>query len=898
MTNCPPKITDHCKRSVVSFGAGEATGGVAIEHVARAEADRRRKPRISRDAAAGAEEVVARDTPRQWRWMAPVLVLATAITALIGWSLPDAVSWTLAGAAIVLCAAPPPLANFQNISREWGWARYAAILAFVLLPLALFGLSVARWTQTTSLAWPLGIGVLFVLSLVVSHLLNGRLISHVAGVFGLWLGPCLYGGLPGLGLAAVGGMIAVLIARHEAGRLAREAKARTAREHEQRRAEELLAAYEEGGQGWFWETDRRGQLTYVSSRIAGLLGRAQAELEGKPFTELFILDSAEQESERTLVFHLSTRSPFKDLQVRARTSEAEERWWSITGRPVLDPFNNFLGFRGSGSDLTETRKSQHDVVQLARYDSLTKLANRFQMAEWLEKILAAPRIENKACAVFLLDLDRFKQVNDTMGHPAGDALLKQVADRLRSTVGSSARVGRLGGDEFKVILPGRVPREELGYLAHRVIENLSQPYSIDGNRVTIGASVGVALSPDDGTSSDELIRNADLALYAAKDGGRGRHHFYAQDLHSDAQERRQLEQDLRDAIASGSLELHYQPQVRVTSERITGFEALLRWNHPRLGHLSPAKFVPVAEEAGLIPQIGEWALRTACRDLAQWPDEVRVAVNVSPLQFVNPTLPAIVTGAIAGAGVAPDRLELEITESVFLSDDTATQAMFSALKGIGVRLALDDFGTGFSSLNHLRSAPFDKIKIDQSFIRGAIVEGSRNGAIMASIVSLAEALGMETTAEGVETFDELDLVRRLGCSHVQGHIYEEPLTCAEALARLATGLTATAQGPRSARAPRKTMLRKVVLANEGEAYAGTIRNISRSGALVEGLWNVPEGASFVVQLANGLEVTAVCRWCDEDRIGIKFDEPLPVDAAGAISLATLRREPVALRKAG
>ncbi|MFD2578500.1 EAL domain-containing protein [Novosphingobium colocasiae] len=418
------------------------------------------------------------------------------------------------------------------------------------------------------------------------------------------------------------------------------------------------------------------------------------------------------------------------------------------------------------------------------------------------------------------------------------------------------RVGRLGGDEFQVILPGHHQREGLGQLARRIIENLSQPYSLDGARVTIGASVGISICPDDGTTSEALIRNADLALYAAKGGGRGRHHFYDEDLHSDAKERQQLEQDMRDAISSGGFELHYQPQVRTTTETITGFEALIRWKHPVHGYLSPAKFVPIAEEAGLVAQMGEWALRTACRDLATWPESVRVAVNVSPLQFANPALPAIVTNAIASAGVNPARLELEITESVFLGDDRNTEAMFAALKGVGVRLALDDFGTGYSSLGYLKKAPFDKIKIDQSFVRGATIPESRNGAIISSIVSLAEALGMETTAEGVETLDELDLVRVLGCSHIQGYIYARPLSAEAALERLAQGLQAVANGPRSARAPRQTMLRKVVLEHSGHVYEGTIRNISQTGAMIEGLWNVPVGTPFAVHLAEDYRVEA------------------------------------------
>jgi diguanylate cyclase (GGDEF)-like protein/PAS domain S-box-containing protein len=840
--------------------------------------------------------------PRRWRLMGPTLAGVMVLMAVASWSIPDLVSLLVTLTAIVLTIIVPVQVSLQGAMQRLGWPRYPLLLASIAVPMALAGFALSRWAALSpAVDWPEALGGLAILSLAAAALLNGRMISNVAAKLGLWLAPALYSGNWQVELLLlVGAILGLAIAVREMRRMGEETEARAEREREQVRAEELLAEFEETRRGWFWETDRRGQVTYVSRPIADLLGKSQAELEGRPFTDMFVLD-ARGGNERTLLFHLSTRSSFQELQVCAATNEHEERWWSISGRPVMDQYDNFLGFRGSGSDLTETRKSEQHVVELARFDSLTKLANRFQMAEWLEKILDAPRDENKTCAVFLLDLDRFKQVNDTMGHPAGDVLLKQVAERLRSTVGSDSRVGRLGGDEFQVILPGRAARDQLAHLAHRIIESLSQPYSIDGSRVTIGASIGIALSPDDGSTSEELIRNADLALYAAKDGGRGRHHFYAQDLHSDARERQQLEQDLRDAITQGALELHYQPQVQVTTEKITGFEALLRWKHPRMGYISPAKFVPIAEDAGLIPVIGEWALRTACHDMAKWPPEVRVAVNVSPLQFANPALPSMVTSALAASGIEASRLELEITESVFLGDDAKTQGMFKALKRVGVRLALDDFGTGYSSLGYLQSAPFDKIKIDQSFVRGATMEGSRNGAIIAAIVSLAEALGMETTAEGVETLDELDLVRVLGCSHVQGYIYEKPIPADAALARLEVGLSAIATGPRSARAPRQTMLRKIVLEHDGQRYTGTVRNISQSGALVEGLWNVPDDTVFDVQLSDDLQVRAICRWCHEDRMGISFEQPLPVDASGAVSFTKPKRERAdmpPLRKAG
>ena len=634
-----------------------------------------------------------------------------------------------------------------------------------------------------------------------------------------------------------------------------------------------------------------------------MLGIHAEKLVGRPFTELFILDSQTQDNERTLAFHLSTRSSFQELAVRAATRGDDERWWSINGLPVYDDYDNFQGFRGSGSDLTEKRRSQEQASRLAHYDSLTGLANRLQMSQMLEKILTARSTDQRVCAVFLLDLDRFKQVNDTLGHPAGDALLTQVSQRLERVVDRAGRVGRLGGDEFQVILPGRATHEQLAHMADRIIESLSQPYSIEGHSVMIGASVGIAISPDNGVTAEALIRNADLALYAAKDGGRGRHHFYAPDLHSDAEERRQLEQDLRDALVNGGLALAYQAVVSTTTEKITGFEALLRWQHPRRGWLSPAKFIPIAEDAGLIAQIGEWALRTACRDMSSWPDNVRVAVNVSPLQFANPALPSIVTNALASAQVDPARLELEITESVFLNDSEGTDAMFAALKRVGVRLALDDFGTGYSSLGYLKKAPFDKIKIDQSFVRGATIAGSRNGAIISSIVSLAEALGMETTAEGVETLDELDLVRILGCSHVQGYIYSKPLFVDSARALLANGLTVNAEGPRSARPPRQTMLRRVNLIHGAERYEGTIRNISATGAMISGLWNVPPGTIFSLELGIGQTITITSRWCKDDRMGVEFAEPLELDDVGKIQLQPEARraasgEGLRLRKAG
>ncbi|NML94136.1 EAL domain-containing protein [Novosphingobium olei] len=821
--------------------------------------------------------------------------LAVVNAAFTSWTAP-----VMALVAAIIVFAGRFAVRLEQTARLSTAVRTASLALAVVLPMFVYGTAVGLWANGGHIAWDQSLALLVTISLFTTVTQSGRLAAMLAAQIALWSGvTCV--------VSAQGGLLALLIGLAIAGvayMRQREIDLRTEERVQeearvQTRAQEILADYEETGQGWFWETDRRGQITYLSRPVADTLGREVEELIGRPLAELFNLAEQSGEGERTLAFHLSARSSFSDLAVRAATQN-EERWWSITGRPTYDLFNNFQGFRGSGTDLTEKRRSQEHASRLAHFDSLTGLSNRFRMSQSLEKILNAPQASHRACAVFLLDLDRFKQVNDTLGHPAGDALLKQVAQRLERVIGKHGRVGRLGGDEFKVILPGKTEREKLAPIAAQVIEALSQPYSIDGSRVMIGASVGIALAPDDGVTSEALIRNADLALYAAKDGGRGRYHFYAPDLHSDAEERRQLEEELRDAVANGGLELYYQPVVQTATERITGFEALLRWHHPEQGFISPAKFIPIAEDTGLIATIGEWALRTACQDLAKWPTNVRVAVNVSPLQFANPSLPSIVTSALAHAQVDPQRLELEITESVFLNDDSDTEAMFRALKSVGVRLALDDFGTGYSSLGYLKKAPFDKIKIDQSFVRGATQPGSRNGAIIGSIVSLAEALGMETTAEGVETLDELDLIRVLGCSHVQGYIYERPLSAEAAASRLTSGLIAVAQGPRSARASRQTMLRKVVLDHAGHRYHGTVRNISRTGALIEGLWNVPPGTIFRVLLSENYPVTATCRWSNDDRLGVEFSMPLELDEDGRIAAVTLRSVPqeVAQRKVG
>ncbi len=661
-------------------------------------------------------------------------------------------------------------------------------------------------------------------------------------------------------------------------------------------AVKMIAEFEDHGTGWFWEADRQGRVTYLSAKVAAeLVPEAEGSPNGavgRPLTDLFRMDSDAPGTERTLAFHIASRTSFSDYSVCAAAAPTCERWWSISGRPVVDDLGRFQGFIGSGSDLTEKRKSEAEITRLALFDGLTGLANRQRMRLSLDKTLAQNAGPYRATSLFLMDLDRFKAVNDTLGHQAGDALLKQVAQRLQRGVGDAGLVGRLGGDEFQLVLPGIDNRDTLSALARELIASLSQPYFISGTAVTIGCSIGVAIAPVDGETSETLVRNADLALYAAKADGRGVHRFYSDHMLEGARTRKLLEDDLRAAVSDGAFHLCYQPVVSTRTTRIAGYEALIRWNHPTRGLVSPADFIPVAEECGLIEAIGEWVLRTACIEAARWPDTIRVAVNVSPIQFANPVLPALVTSALAQSGIAAERLELEITEGVFLDETRSSEQMFKALKGVGVRLALDDFGTGYSSLGYLRNAPFDKIKIDQSFVKGAAEPGNRNAAIIKAIVTLADTLGMETTAEGVEIQDEIDLVRDLGCSHIQGYVYGRPVRADEALRQLAVeNGAATASGFKVSRAPRTKMLRSARIMIDGVRGDVRIRDISTSGAMIDGIAvdGNPDGLEMQIELLEDQMYPARVRWARGGKAGIEFHEAFSLERLNQTQGSRVRR---------
>ena len=644
----------------------------------------------------------------------------------------------------------------------------------------------------------------------------------------------------------------------------------------------LLKNFEESCKGWFWSTNKLGDLVYLSDRVADLLCDEPNKLLGTAFTDLFVSAEDGSDVRERLPFILSRHSNFDKLTLQTANA-GDERWWEVSGCPQFDAAGNFTGYRGYGVDVTEQLQSSEHASQLAMYDPLTGLPNRLSMSKSLEAGMSGLEHPGRSCAIMLIDLDRFKQVNDSLGHPAGDALLKQVSERLLKIVGDREKVFRLGGDEFQIILPHCEDRGILGGLAHDIIASLSQPYSVEGSRCVIGASVGLAVGPIDGRTGEDLMRNVDLALYAAKDSGRGCFRFFSNELLKAADDRRVLEEDLRDALVKGQLSLAYQPIVSTRSNSVTGVEALVRWQHPIRGPISPALFIPIAEEANLIDKLGEWILRKACEDAAKWPEEIRVAVNVSPIQFANEALPKIVMSALANSGLSPKRLELELTEGVFLSESAETDSMFSTLKEIGVRLALDDFGTGYSSLGYLKSAPFDKIKIDQSFVREATIPGSRNGAIIAAIVALAGALDMETTAEGIESLDQLELIRNLRVSHVQGYVYSKAISCDDFCQRLEAGKwVIDPSGPAKHRSERRTLYRKAGAILGSYYHPVLIRNLSESGALIEGLIDVPLGTQIIVDFGECELAVATVRRANKKQHGIEFGQSLVSDGVGGL----------------
>ena len=540
----------------------------------------------------------------------------------------------------------------------------------------------------------------------------------------------------------------------------------------------LLKEFEESSSDWLWEVDARGKLIRVSQRLASLAGSTIESLNGRSAIE-FLAGEAPRGKVRPdspvarLGAHFRRKEPFRDLMLNPRIN-GEDRWWSLTAKPLFDDEGQFLGYRGVGSDVTEAKRAEDTMTRMASYDTLTGLPNRAMLNLRMTNLLERQNRDGGRFAVLSLDLDRFKNVNDTLGHEIGDRLLVEASLRMSKVLRERDIAARFGGDEFVILQANVRQPSDSSALAQRVIDALGAPYDIDGHRILVGASVGIAMAPDHGEKAEELLRNSDLALYRAKADGKGRHCFFAPSMNTLMQSRRLLEVDLREAIEGEKLEVHFQPLIDIFSGQIIACEALVRWNHPTRGFVPPVDFIPLAEETGLVVRLGEFVLRKACAEAATWTRDIRVAVNLSLVQFRAGDLVGLVDKVLAETGLAPERLELEITESILIEDRDDALATLSALRARGVRIALDDFGTGYSSLAYLSSFPFDKIKIDQSFVRDVAIRKD-SAAIIRAITSMADTLGMCTTAEGVENMEELNWLRLQGCGEAQGFLFSRPV---------------------------------------------------------------------------------------------------------------------------
>ncbi|WP_305959339.1 putative bifunctional diguanylate cyclase/phosphodiesterase [Aurantiacibacter sp. 219JJ12-13] len=545
----------------------------------------------------------------------------------------------------------------------------------------------------------------------------------------------------------------------------------------------LLREFEEKESDWLWQVDTNRRIRAASPRFAFAFGSMPEEIEGESFIKL-IAGAAWESGEFPRTLHelaekLKRREHFSNILVQVHL-EAGRRWWELSGTPMYDENGSYIGFRGVGSDVTEQRDRDEKIAYLARYDTLTGLPNRLMLTEALGEAMRYADQWKTRCAFLMIDLDRFKAVNDSLGHQLGDRLLAKVSRRLDSVMGENEQCGRLGGDEFAVVIRDAADKSRVERLSEAIIDTLSQPYLIDNHTLFIGASVGSAIGPRDGDSVETLMRNADLALYRAKDEGGNTHYRYQPSLHADAEERRKLELSLRQAIRKGELELNFQPVVNARSECVVSFEALLRWNSSEHGFVSPAKFIPLAEDTRLIVPIGEWVLHEACREAVRWPDDIKVAVNVSGEQLLEPNFSASVVRALADTGLPAHRLEVEVTESVFLRDGRTARQTLEEIMALGCSIALDDFGTGYSSLGYLRTLRFSTIKVDKSFVQGAAQDNQESLAIIRAVVAMAQSLQMTTTAEGVEDEDQVALIRELGCTKIQGYYFGRPMKATEA----------------------------------------------------------------------------------------------------------------------
>ena len=549
-------------------------------------------------------------------------------------------------------------------------------------------------------------------------------------------------------------------------------------------SEERFRTLVETSSDWIWEIDAHNVYTYVSPKVKDLLGYAPEEVIGKTPFDFMPPDEAAKIG-RQFAEIAAARRPFERLENVNLHRDGRRVVLETSGVPILDRDGAFMGYRGIDRDITERKRAEEHLAFLAYHDALTGLPNRLLLLDRLRQaMIEAARHQRRAAAV-CLDLKNFKNVNDTLGHETGNQVIRAVAERLVASVRPGDSVARLGGDEFCVLLADIAQIEDVAHVMQKIREQLEQPLTVAGHTLYLTATLGISLYPADGADSETLLKNADIAMYRARERDED-YQYYAADMTVNAAERLALENDLRQALARQELLLHYQPQVSLATGVVTGVEALLRWRHPVHGMISPAKFIPLAEETGLILTIGEWVLRQACAQARAWADAgrpLRVAVNLSARQFRQPGLDGLIRGVLEETGLDPARLDIELTESIIVHDPAAVTAILAGIEKLGVQISIDDFGTGYSSLSYLKRFPIDVLKVDQSFVRD-IATDPDDAAIVRAIITMAHALGIQTIAEGVETREQLAFLRENSCDAMQGYYFSRPVPGDEITAML------------------------------------------------------------------------------------------------------------------
>ena len=706
--------------------------------------------------------------------LVPVAASITALIFAYGSQAPGGLIALWVAAALAIVAArlflarrlTPDAHDITTLRRQWTGINVVLMLG-----------SLAWAVSLPLVAWAAADRNDVTLAVIGAALLGGLLPIHrtaptAAAVHALSLGSGLMIAL-WIASGSAGGPVVALVAIYVLTLAAaaavqdRHFRAACRAEFDRRRStgivRKLLSDYEDQAADWQWTAGPNGALCEVSEPFAAALGTTPEALEGQ---DLISLIQPGRERDRFAAL-LAARTPFHDDPVVIEIA-GTRRLWRLSGHPRPD---GRIG--GVGRDVTEQQQIVDRVRTMAQVDPLTGLANRHSFNQGVREMLRDDPPGNRSIALLCLDVDDFKSVNDTQGHVFGDSLLREIGRRLRTNSRESDLVARLGGDEFAVLVEGPGGDGMLIERAHRLLAAMREPFQVEGQIVRVSASIGIARAAP-GCDAAELMRRVDLALYAAKGKGRDQMALFDEALDRRARERRALELELREAVARDQMVLHYQPIIALRNGATVGYEALLRWRHPRRGLLLPDEFLPVAEESGLIVSLGDWVIHRALADISEWRGDFRIALNLSPSQIRNPLLIATIDRALSASGVAPGRLELEVTESVLLEDAAAGAAFIKRLRLLGAEIALDDFGTGYSSLSYLRRFRFDRVKIDRTFVRD-IETSDEAQAIVSAITRLAQALGMRTTAEGVERPEQLDLLRKLGCDEAQGFLILEPV---------------------------------------------------------------------------------------------------------------------------